>query len=173
METTVPGNLRPIQDVWAGLPDCNCFCCGQSHEWGFRLRFFYDPEPDAVVSLVPPIKAAMAGWPGIVHGGFSAMLLDEIMAWGVMHFAGKTAFTGRMEIRFVAPVRTGMELRLEARAEKITRRLVKMTSRLLLAGSDTLLSEAEGTYVIPNLKEFKENFGIDDVPDEFLKYLRS
>jgi uncharacterized protein (TIGR00369 family) len=165
-------NLTPVKDAWAELGDVNCFCCGKAHEWGFRLSFFHDSDKDAVVSEVAPIKEGMAGWPGIVHGGFSAMLLDEIMVWGVMHFARKISFTGKMDVRYVGAVRTGRPLLLEARPVKLGKRLAKMEGRLLEAESGTLLADGGGTYIIPSLPEFHENFGIHNVPPQFEAYLR-
>jgi acyl-coenzyme A thioesterase PaaI-like protein len=101
------------------------------------------------------------------------MLLDEIMVWGVMHYAGKTSFTGKMDVRFVEAVETGVPLLLEARPVKLSRRLAKMRGRLLEAGSGRLLCDGGGTYVIPSPKEFRENFGVQNVPEEFASYLRS
>jgi uncharacterized protein (TIGR00369 family) len=165
-------NWTPVENAWATLEDCNCFCCGQSHEWGFRLKFFFDPDKNAVVSEVPPIKEGMAGWPGILHGGFQAMLLDEIMVWGVMHFAGKTSFTGKMDVRFVRAVETGIPLLLETEPVKISKRLARMEGRLIEPESGETLCDGSGTYIIPSFKEFRENFGAENVPDEFSAYLR-
>lgn len=173
MSTVKSENLRLVRDAWASLPDCNCFCCGQSHEWGFRLRFFYDPDLDAVISRVPAVKEGMAGWPGVLHGGFQAMLLDEIMCWGVMHFAGKTSFTGKMDVRFIARAKTGVPLLLKTWPVKIARRMAMMKSSLLEEEGGKVLAEGAGSYLIPSLKEFRENFGINDVPEGFAEHLRT
>lgn len=165
-------NWTPVHNAWENLPDYDCFCCGPSHSWGFRLRFFHDPDEDLVVSEAPPIKEEMAGWPGVLHGGFTAMLLDEVMVWGVMHYARKSSFTGKMEVRFTRGVPTGRPLMLQARPVKITRRLARMEG--WMRDEDGLeLASGSGTYIIPSPGEFRDNFAAGSVPEAFEPYLRS
>lgn len=49
------------------------------------------------------------GWDGVMHGGLVTVLLDEAMAWAAS--ASTTMyFTGRLEVRYRQPVRTGTPL---------------------------------------------------------------
>jgi acyl-coenzyme A thioesterase PaaI-like protein len=72
----------------------------------------------------------------------------------------------------VDAVRTGRPLLLSARPVKLGRRVSRMEGTILDAGSGKILAQGEGAYVIPSLHEFREHFGITNVPDEFAAYLR-
>jgi len=164
-------NWKKIPNRWAELPGYDCFVCSPGHDWGFRLEFFLDPDEDVVVSPVPPVKEGMAGFPGILHGGFQAMLLDEVMCWAVAEAVGKTCFTGKMEVRYSKPLHTGEPLLLKARVTAPGRRLCKCEAWLEDERGEELCS-GSGSYVIPSLEEFRENIGTVDIPESLNNFFR-
>ena len=52
-----------------------CFVCGLENPYGLHLRFF-DSEPGEVIAEVT-VPEQFQGYPGIVHGGIIAAMLDE------------------------------------------------------------------------------------------------
>jgi uncharacterized protein (TIGR00369 family) len=48
-------------------------------------------------------RAEHQGYPGLVHGGLIATMLDEAMGWA-MYSLGVWAVTGKMEIRYRQPL---------------------------------------------------------------------
>jgi hypothetical protein len=56
----------------------DCFICGMENPAGFKLSFH--EYPDGTVRSSLKIKTEYQGWPGIVHGGIIASLLDEVTA---------------------------------------------------------------------------------------------
>jgi acyl-coenzyme A thioesterase PaaI-like protein len=86
-----------------------------------------------------------AGFPGVVHGGLIAAVLDDVMGrCSVLRH--RWVVTGRMETRFrqVAPL--GAALRIEGWTTRFTRRVMRAESRMSLADG-TVVAEASGTYL--------------------------
>jgi len=86
-----------------------------------------------------------AGFPGVVHGGLIAAVLDDVMGrCSVLRH--RWVVTGRMETRFrqVAPL--GAALRIEGWTTRFTRRVMRAESRMSLEDG-TVVAEASGTYL--------------------------
>ena len=97
-------------ELWPGANDQYCFGCGRHNPVGFHLVFERDGE-EMVTHYVP--KPEDQGFPGIMHGGLLALLLDEAMGWA-MYADQLFAVTAKMEMRYRRP--TGLDLPLTVRA---------------------------------------------------------
>jgi acyl-coenzyme A thioesterase PaaI-like protein len=87
------------------------------------------------------------GPPGLVHGGFTAMLLDHVLARAARS-AGHGGLTASLTVNFRRPVPLGVALVLEARLESVDGR--RRTARATLAAADdpgTTLAEGEALLV--------------------------
>jgi hypothetical protein len=60
----------------------HCFVCGLENEYGLGLRF-YEIGPDEVTATVS-IPEQYQGYPGVVHGGITAAMLDEVLGRAAM-----------------------------------------------------------------------------------------
>ncbi|HSP64607.1 MAG TPA: PaaI family thioesterase [Candidatus Deferrimicrobium sp.] len=86
-----------------------------------------------------------AGFPGVVHGGLIAAVLDDVMGrCSVLH--RRWVVTGRMETRFrnVAPI--GEALLVEGWTTRFSRRVMHAASCMSLQDG-TVVAEATGTYL--------------------------
>lgn len=129
-----------------------CFVCGLQNPAGLHLRF-YTSGPGEVTAECT-LEARYQGYPGIVHGGIIAAMLDE--AAGRSHMGGnppRFMYTARLEVRYRQNVPVGQPLRVVGRAEKNRGRMATATSAIYDAGG-TLLAEADALLV--------------DVPQEML-----
>ena len=84
-----------------------CFCCGSKNEKGLKLEFAY-PEPGFAEAecIIPEY---FSGWQNITHGGFLAMLMDEVMAHACLSME-KLAVTASMKVRYLKPVNIGTKI---------------------------------------------------------------
>jgi acyl-coenzyme A thioesterase PaaI-like protein len=86
-----------------------------------------------------------AGFPGFVHGGLIAAVLDDAMGrCSVLH--RRWVVTGRMETRFRDAAPIGEPLRVEGWITRLTRRV--MTAEALMTLEDSsVVAGATGTYL--------------------------
>lgn len=60
-----------------------CFMCGRQNDMGLKMEWFNDIEAGQVIGTVT-IAEHFNGYPGIVHGGIIAAILDETAGRAVM-----------------------------------------------------------------------------------------
>ncbi|KAI1654659.1 HotDog domain-containing protein [Daldinia decipiens] len=78
---------------------------GGSHGIPFQ-RVFRNTKTNEVISVMY-LGTATAGWPGVVHGGALATLLDEsLVRCAVLLFPARTGVTARLELQYRAPTLT-------------------------------------------------------------------
>jgi len=108
-----------------------CFVCGRSNPVGLYMQFFDDAELAVVSDYTVP--SHYQGYPGIVHGGVVAAMLDEVVARVSMigdhhHFM----MSVRLEILYRQPVPVETPLRVVGRILRLRGRLGKAEGQILL-----------------------------------------
>ena len=119
-----------------------CFCCGRDNPIGLHLQFDFDGE--RVWTTFTP-QDYHQGYPGILHGGISYAILDEVI--GRVAIAHDLwVVTAKMEVRYRQPVPLDQPIR--AMGEIVERKRRVMTARGALYLPDGGLAvEATGTFV--------------------------
>lgn len=104
-------------------------------------------ERDAagLVSTEVGLGAAYEGPAGHVHGGVCALVLDHLLG-ATAHRAGRPAYTGTLQTRFLRPTPLG-HLRAEAWVEHEQGRKTYARGRILSDGHTTV--EAQGIFIRP------------------------
>lgn len=100
------------------------------------------------------LGAAYEGPPGMVHGGVSALLLDQIMGETASGFRRLT-MTGTLTLRYRRPLPLG-PIRLEARIADEQERKITVEARLLGADGEAAV-EATGLFLIPRWAPVDDN----------------
>jgi acyl-coenzyme A thioesterase PaaI-like protein len=119
----------------------HCFVCGIANPFGLGLRFYQTDLGEVAADATVPEH--FQGYPGIVHGGVVAAMLDEIA--GRAHMGGdppRFMFTAKMDIRYRKNVPVGQPLRLIGRAGKSKNHTATSFSEIYGPQGD-LLAEAE------------------------------
>jgi acyl-coenzyme A thioesterase PaaI-like protein len=119
-----------------------CFVCGVENAAGLRIKFFNDGPNACRADVV--LGYQHQGYPGVVHGGIIATMLDEAMGRAAM--SGNTErfmFTAKIEVRYRQLVPLDRPLTLVARIEKDRGRLATAVAELRLEDG-TLAAEASG-----------------------------
>ncbi len=120
-----------------------CFGCGALNPGGLRLHF--EHEAGLARAVFTPC-ASHQGFPGMMHGGLAATLIDEAMGWA-MYSSGVWAMTGRMDLRYRNPVPLDRDLTVEARVTKNRGRALTARGELRDRATSLLLVEAEALFV--------------------------
>lgn len=118
-----------------------CFTCGLENPFGLKLHF-YDNGTDEVWADFA-IGPNHQGYPGVVHGGVVAALLDEVGSRVMMAgSANRFGMTAKMEVRYRRPVPLETSLRAVARAVKDRGRFVSAHAEIRTPAGE-VLAEAE------------------------------
>ncbi len=81
----------------------DCFVCGIDHPFGLQLEFTLLEDGSVQASFA--CAETFAGYPGVLHGGVIASLLDGAMT-NCLFAHGCQGVTGKLEIRFRHPLIT-------------------------------------------------------------------
>lgn len=146
----------------------NCFGCAELNPVGLRMTF--EPRNAGITSTVR-LRGDYESFPGVVHGGIVATILDEMLAQSVYRLGQVSAFTTGLRIRYAQPMATGVDH--VAYAEVLSRDadLARATARLEVADGGGLVAAADGTFrLITN-----DVLGLPDgrLPARFVYALRS
>lgn len=127
----------------------HCFVCGRENIHGLKMNF-YTIAPGQVESVYT-VPSEYQGYPGIVHGGILASMMDEVMGRVFME-AGSDRFmvTAELKIRYRKPVPVGVPLTLRGRAIKDRGRMATAEGEILDAEGNTLVS---GEIVVADIPE--------------------
>jgi acyl-coenzyme A thioesterase PaaI-like protein len=92
-----------------------CFVCSGANPFGLALQ--YVSGPDGRLQACFHANPSLEGYPGLLHGGVTAALLDGIMT-NLLFSKGIVALTGELRIRYREPVEIGPEILLSAWIER-------------------------------------------------------
>ncbi len=135
--TSTPGEAFDEQ-----IYDQICFACGDRNDHGLHMRFVRDGEHAVRCTYLP--KPDDQGFPGVVHGGIVASLLDESMAWAMWAWDRALGVTAKMETRYRSRARMDGPLVVRARVEAVRGRRIEVRAHIEDAQSVTI---AEATAV--------------------------
>jgi acyl-coenzyme A thioesterase PaaI-like protein len=142
----------------------NCFVCGIENPCGLHLKFYITGPGEVTADYTVP--ECYQGYPGVVHGGIVAAMLDEVS--GRAHMGGdppRFMYTARLEMRYRRNVPVGQPLRLVGQAGKSKGRTATAIGKIY-DQAGVVLAEAEALLVdVPGCVEL-ETLGWKVYPDE-------
>ncbi len=122
----------------------HCFICGMENPIGLHLHM-YEVEAGVVeTQYIAPDH--FQGYPGVLHGGIVAALIDEVSSRTQMGNDPKNPrfiFTGKLEVKYRRNVPIGKLLKIVGKAGKSKRNVTEAWAGIYDAETDELL--AEGT----------------------------
>ncbi|MGL5347739.1 MAG: PaaI family thioesterase [Peptostreptococcaceae bacterium] len=137
----------------------NCIVCGDNNDLGLKTSF-YELENGELVAICDT-KEWHQSYPGRVHGGMSAALLDETIGravsinddtiWGV---------TVSLDIKYKKPVPTDAKIKIVGRITSENRRLFEGTGEIYLPTGE-IAATATGKYMKMKVDKITEG-GLDE-----------
>jgi acyl-coenzyme A thioesterase PaaI-like protein len=105
-------------------------------------------EDDSVVADFLP-REEHQGFPGVIHGGIVAAVLDEALnRTSLLSSQPAWTMTGRLEVRYRRYVPYGERLRVRATLTGERGRMMQSSGTLTLADDEqVVLAEAQGTFM--------------------------
>ena len=123
-----------------------CFGCGQSNPIGMKLHFTKDG--DTLSAEFTPDKMHQ-GWPGLLHGGILACLLDEVMS-NVAYATGNTCVTASIEIRQRQPVKVEVPLVITAWITRHRKKLIETAGKVTLKDGTVIAESSAKQFIAEN-----------------------
>jgi len=149
----------------------NCFVCGVENPVGLKLKFFLVEA--GLVEAAYEAPARFEGYPGVLHGGIVASILDETSgrAFGLSEEQPRFMFTAKLEVIYRKNVPIGKPLRIVGKA--IKDRGCSAEGWAGIYDSDTGDLLAEGKTILANVPQEKlkeiseeEKIGWQVYPDD-------
>jgi acyl-coenzyme A thioesterase PaaI-like protein len=139
-----------------------CFACGRQNESGLNLTF--RREGDRILADYQP-RERFQGFPGVLHGGVLATMLDETMSrTGAMR--QEWLMTGKLEIRYRRPAPVDQPLRVWGEIVRERRGAIDAAGAVELMDG-TVVAEGRGMFL-----RLPEQIASDTVAEypEFVNY---
>lgn len=129
-----------------------CFVCGVENPFGLKIRFFNESFQQVVARIT--LSDEYQSYPGIVHGGILATILDETMGRAILAEGdqprtitdARFMFTAKMETRYRQPVPLNQEFTVRARVDNDRGKLAQVSGEVVLADGSVAV-EASATLV--------------------------
>ena len=139
-----------------------CFACGHHNEHGLKLTF--RREGNRIVAEYQPMERYQ-GFPGVLHGGILATMLDETMGrTGALR--REWMMTGKLDIRYRRPAPLDQKLRVWGEIARERDGAIDAVGAVELMDG-TVLADARGMFV--RLPEALATATASDYP-EFINY---
>ena len=129
----------------------HCFACGMDNPIGLKLNFYQTASDEVTAEYTAPEK--YQGYPGILHGGVTAAILDE--AAGRAHMgtdpaASNFMYTAQLNVKYKKKVPIGQPLKIVGKQGKRWRWTAE-SSAFIYDSAGGLLAEAYAMLVdLPN-----------------------
>lgn len=126
----------------------SCFICGLENPVGLHLHF-YETEP-GVVETHYTAPEHFQGYPGVLHGGIVAALIDETTGRAYMGSDPQNPrfmFTGKLELKYRKNVPIGRALRIVGKVIRSKGKVAEAWGGIYDAGTDELLAEGTGMHI--------------------------
>ena len=121
-----------------------CFICGTENPIG--LKIIFEAEGGRVWAQFTP-QEEHQGYPGVLHGGITFALLDEVIGRAAMELDDNPwMMTAKAEMRFRKPVPIGDELTLMGELTRVRSRTVEGRGELRLSDGSVAV-EATALYI--------------------------
>jgi len=98
-----------------------CFVCGRTNPRGLHIKFNYI---DDMTVATFALEKEYEGYPGIIHGGILAAILDDAMG-NIKYLKGYAAYTAEIYVRYIKPSYIGEELQVRGWIESVNHKIIK------------------------------------------------
>ncbi|MEJ2056665.1 MAG: PaaI family thioesterase [Desulfofustis sp.] len=139
----------------------DCFVCGLENKFGLKSAFYELENGELVARFIP--SEDHQSYPGRLHGGVSAAILDETIGRAMMNHKERAVWGVTLEfsMKFRKPVPLDKEVVVRARITAENKRTFAGSGEIVLADG-TVAVEGTGRY----LKMPLENITDDDFEGE-------
>ena len=156
------------------MPTGSCYGCGAGNEQGLCIDVYHDQEHDRLLGILKP-REALAGFPGITHGGAVFTAMDCMASWsGLLLSGGPQAIwvLRSAQVKYHRPPPQDRDIELAAvipeRAVDWQPTVVQIEAR----DADANLLVSGDFKIVPlPVSRFLEITGLDALPPEWAAWM--
>lgn len=129
-----------------------CFLCGMENPIGLHLHIYETAPGEVESTYIAPEH--FQGYPGVLHGGIVAAIIDEISGrahMGSDPFDTRFMFTAKLEVKYRKNVPIGKQLKIIGKAGKSRAKSAEAWAGIYDGETDELL--AEGNALLINVPD--------------------
>ena len=133
-----------------------CFVCGLENSFGLKSRF-YDLDNGEIMAVFSPAEEHQ-GYPGRLHGGIAAAILDETIGRAIMKHDSSGDIWGvtvDFSMKLRKPVPLNGEVKVVARVTKDKKRSFEGEGEIVLSDG-TVAVEGHGKYLKLDLSQITD-----------------
>lgn len=163
-------NRYEVQELWSRIRGYNCFGCAPHNEHGLGLSFF---EQEAGISASFKLSPSFSSFPGVVHCGIIATILEEVMGNVLVIKASQLCFTLKLSIKYLEPVLVEREYTARASIESTDGAYHEIEAGIY-DQENNIVAAANGRYKAVSPQQAMRAMDIDEsTMTEFITYLRN
>jgi acyl-coenzyme A thioesterase PaaI-like protein len=123
-----------------------CFICGKKNDFGLKASF-YETDKDDLIAIFRP-KQEHQSYPGRMHGGIAAAILDETIGRNINMGRGEDVWGVTLEfsIKYKKPIPLEEDIRVVTRLTKENKRLFEGEGEVVLTDG-TIAATGKGKYL--------------------------
>lgn len=136
----------------------NCFACGMENQFGLKLEFYSNDASSVQADYV--VAKQFEGFPGVVHGGIIASILDELCVRPFMaNDHNRFMFTAKLTTKFRSPIPINTQLKLVGKIIKDKGRTAESEAYIYNEDGDIL---AQASALVVEFQEDQHSQTIED-----------
>jgi len=159
--------VERVDALNGALGQNRCIVCGLANPEGMRACFRVEGE---TVVCEHTFDDRWIGYPGLVHGGATSAIMDDLLVWTLAGLRKKLSFTVDLHLRFRAPVHVGRKLRMVGKLTGDRRGIFSVDGSMADVASGETLTEASARLIVVSREKFIEITGVPEIAPEWLAY---
>jgi len=159
---------QTLRTPWEGTPRHHCFGCASHNPAGLAMKM---AQAGDTLICDFTLTRLHESYPGLIHGGVSAALLDELMGNVLIQRERKVCFTTSLRITYAGVLLVGSSYRAVAwlhERPKETEDLFRVVGEIHDQSGQTLVM-ARGTFQWMTAGEWRRSLGENGEPDDSLR----
>jgi len=130
--------------------DHKCFVCGENNPLGMKVKFKDNGNGEIEGAFTP--SEFHEGFPGHLHGGLAATLLDEAMARAV-NTQGVHGMTARMELRYREKIPVQETIKVVAKVLRFKKTILDLEAKVYLPDGKVAVEATARFMVIGKMED--------------------
>ena len=155
--------MREIKNIFHHWDEYNCFGCAPHNSAGLHLKFYYDEDEKEIVTRFNG-DDPFNGFPGILHGGIQATLMDEIGFWIIFDQLKKFGLTVNLNVDYIKALTVPREIEVRGKIERFDDKTAEVSTRII-DRDKTLYAKGKLTFFLANRKLWKKLTDSDEMPE--------